>query len=157
MSFEIFFQPCRFTETDAARSDPLTPAEEQAVRSILARACPGGPDDHHCWIVEVGDGGRAEVYARNLRDTCTFAVHRGDLTPGLVQLLYDVLVAGNWVMLPTHAETGAIAASKDSVRGRPPEGFPAVVVCDSADALGAMLSRGMQAWTEFLERVLKAT
>ena len=154
VSFDIFFQPCRFAATAARAEDPdrtpiegpdnepLTPVEEEAVRSLLTRACRGGPDGHGCWLVEVGDGGSAEVFGQDLGKSCMFAV-RG-MTPDLVRLMFDILVAGNWVMLPAHEGSGAIAASMDAVRVVP-EGFPDVVVCESADALGALLTGGVEA------------
>ena len=37
MSFDVFFQTCRYESN--AEGEPLTAAEEQAVRSVLARAC----------------------------------------------------------------------------------------------------------------------
>jgi hypothetical protein len=143
MSFDVFFQPCRFgciTEGEQS-NEPLTAVEEQAVRNLLAHACPSGPDEHHCWVVQVGDGGSAEVFGKDLSAACMFALH--DFTPDLVQLMFDLLVAGNWVMLPAQDGPGAIAASVDALRGVP-DGFPEVAICGSADALGVLLGGGSQ-------------
>jgi hypothetical protein len=150
MSCDVFFQPCRYgysTERDESsvvlRGDqvrisvPLTLAEEQAVRSILARACPSRLDARCRWVVEVADGGSAVVFGKDLRKGCVFTLSR--LTPDLTRLLFDVLVAGNWVMLPAHVGPRVIVASMDAIRGEP-EGFPDVVVCESAEALGALLA-----------------
>jgi hypothetical protein len=141
MSLDVFFQTCRFggIAEGEQSNEPLTAAEEKAVRNILARVCPSGPDEHHCWVVQVGDGGSAEVFGKDLSEGCMFAV-RG-LTPGLVQMMFDLLVAGNWVMLPAQDGPGAIAASMDAVRGVP-DGFPQVVICESPDALGVVLGGG---------------
>jgi hypothetical protein len=162
VSFDVFFQPCRFvvtprpgeshpsrTPVDARYSEPLTPIEEEAVRGILVRASPRGCDEHGCWVVEVADGGSAEVFVKDLGTSCTFAL-RG-VTPALVRLMFDILVAGNWVILPALERSGAIAASMDAIRGVP-EGFPDVVVCETADALGALLSGGVEAWAKFRAR-----
>ena len=151
MSFDVYFQPCRYgvvpertwqppnqEPAKGAQGEPLTLVEQQAVRSILTRVCPRGPDKQGCWQVEVDDGGGAEVYTKDLRKGCLVAL-RG-VTPDLVKLMFEILVAGNWVMLPTH-DPSAIVASKDAVRVVP-KGFPDVVVCATADALGAVLAEG---------------
>jgi hypothetical protein len=152
MSFDIFFQPCRFTETavGASHNEPLTAVEERAVRSILARACPHGPDDHHCWAFGVGDGGHAEVFGGNLGEGCMFAVNR--MTPDLVQLMFDILVGGNWVMLPAQEEARAIVASRAAVPCTP-KGFPDLVICESAQMLGALLAGGIEAWARHRDAV----
>jgi hypothetical protein len=89
----------------------------------------------------VGDGGSAEVFGKDISEGCMFAL-RG-LTPDLVQLMFDLLVAGNWVMLPAQDGPGAIAASMGALRGAP-DGFPKVVICESADALRVLLGGGSQ-------------
>jgi hypothetical protein len=147
LSFDVFFQPCRFAETAVA--GPITAAEERAVRSILARACPGGPDEHHCWAVSVGDGGNAEVFGQDLRNGCMFALRV--MTRDLVQLMFDVLVAGNWVMLPAQEEARAIAVSRGAVH-RIPDGFPELVICESVEGLGALLAVEIEAWAMYRDR-----
>jgi hypothetical protein len=66
------------------------------------------------------------------------------VTPALVRLMFDILVAGNWVILPALEGSGAIAATMDAIRGVP-EGFPDIVICETADALGALLTGGVEA------------
>lgn len=154
MSFDLFFQPCRFAGPDGvvgSRSEPLTDAEEKAVRSVLARVCPAGPDAHQCWSVKVGDGGGAEVFASDLGHGCMIAL-RG-MTPGVVQWMFSVLVAGNWVLIPVQKKVRAITASMDAIRGIP-RGFPDVVVCESSDGLGALLAGGIEEWAKYRDRVI---
>ena len=63
------------------------------------------------------------------------------------------VVAGNWVMVAAQEEPRAIAASRGAVVGAP-DGFPEVVVCDSAEALGVLLAGGIEAWGEYRDRVV---
>jgi hypothetical protein len=134
VSIDVFFQPGRFDEF--GQCAPLAAGEREAVERLLRRVAPSGPDTHDCWVVELGDGGIAEVFARDLREGCMFAL-RG-FTPEIVRLLFDVLVAGNWVMLPAVEGCGAIAASMDVVH-TPPDGFPSLTVFTSAPALSTLL------------------
>lgn len=144
MSFDLFFQPCRFAGSDGVvgpRNEPLTDGEVQAVRSVLARVCPVGPNQHQCWRVGVGDGGSAELFGTDLRTGCMIAL-RGT-TPDLVQWLFSLLVAGNWVLLPAQEKPCVVTASMDAIRGIP-DGFPEVVLCESSDGLGALLAGGIE-------------
>lgn len=163
MSFDLFFQPCRFDGTTVIRNNPftgqpadvprnatLTSAELAAVRRLLDEAGKG-PDEHGCWLVTFPDGGSAEIFGSNLEEGCMAAL-RG-LTDDLVRFLHALLVAGDWVVVPATDEPLAIAASKSAMRGAP-EDFPEVVVCASADELGTLLSRGVDAWREYRDRVL---
>jgi hypothetical protein len=134
MSIDLFFQSAQFD--DSGRSSPLAAAEQDAVEKLLKRMARSGPDTHGCWVLQVSDGGSAEVFARDLREGCMFAL-RG-FTPEIVRLLFDILVASNWVMLPALEGCGAIAASADALHA-PPHDFPAVTVCTSATALSALL------------------
>jgi hypothetical protein len=163
MSFDIFFQPCRFGDRPIERmnpltgkpqsslpNEPLTPAELDAVRHLLERTEAAGPDEHGCYVVRFGDGGGAEVFGGDLRTGCMVAV-RG-ITPDLLQFLIDLLRAGNWVMLPAMEGDIAITASPESLRGVP-DGFPRVVICDSAEELGVLLTDGFGAWQRYRDQV----
>src|ERR1019366_5550534 len=106
MSFDIFFQPCRFSggtvETKNPFSgeiqsnllnEPLSPTELQAVQRVLKQATAHGPDEYGCYVVELEDGGVAEVFADNLETGCMAAIR--SITPDLSKFLYDLLEAGN--------------------------------------------------------------
>lgn len=164
MSFDIFFQPCRFggkpvkrknpftgEEQSAVPNEPLTPAELRAVREVLKKANAAGPDQFGCYVVGCANGGMAEVYGDDLANSCMAAL-RG-MTPGLVQFLFDLLKAGNWVMLPAMEGNVAITYSPERLWGTP-EDFPRVVTCQSADELGAMLSGGFATWQAYRDAVV---
>ena len=153
MSFDIFFQPARFTHDaqGVLANEPLSPVELQAVQQVLARANAHGPDAHGCYVVHLNDGGSAEVYGAELATGCMVAL-RGT-TAELLQFLLHLLEAGNWVMLPAMADTVAITAAPASVKGLPDE-FPRVVICNSAAELGVLLADGVQAWEQYRAQVL---
>ena len=164
MSFDIFFQSCRYADKPVEKknpftgkvetvlpSEPLTAAEVAAVQGILKQANARGPDEHDCYVVDLADGGRAEVFAKNLSKSCMVAL-RG-MTPHLLQFLYDLLKAGNWVMIPAMEDAAAITTSPERLKGVP-EDFPKIVVCNSATELGVLLSKGVQAWQEYRDQIV---
>jgi hypothetical protein len=164
VSFDIYFQPCRFGGANATKrnpftgevssavsNEPLSASETAAVRQVLERAKSGGPDEHGCYIVELSDGGVAEVFASDLAKSCLVAL-RG-LTPDLSRFLYELLKAGNWVMLPAMEDNMAITTSPECVKGIP-EDFPKVVACGSAEELDVLLSSGVEAWQKYRDRAL---
>ena len=165
MSFDIFFQPCRFGGKPVTKqnpftgkgeslvpNEPLTPAEVKAVRAVLKRASAEGPDEFGYFVVETADGGGAEVSGDHLSESCMVSI-RG-LTPGLLTFLMDLLTAGTWVMLPAMEGNIAITTSPDHVKGVP-EDFPEVVTCTSAEDLGILLSGGLKAWKKYRDQVVR--
>jgi hypothetical protein len=77
MSFEIFFMPCRFGSEEVEQvdpatgetemvlpNDPLTVAEEEAVRQVLDQAGADGPNEFGSYVVELTDGGSARGLRR---------------------------------------------------------------------------------------------
>jgi len=153
MSFDVFFQPCRFTSDAQAvlANEALSPAELQAVHQVLERANAHGPDLQGCYVVQLGDGGGAEVYGASLAMGCMVAL-RG-MTAELLQFLLRLLEAGNWVMLPAMADAMAITTSPGSLKGIPAD-FPRVIVCNSAEELGLLLADGVQAWEKYRAQVV---
>ena len=159
MSFDIFFQPCRYGATPVEQRDPstgqiesvlpnepLTDAELNTVRAVLCKATIHRRDESGCHVVAVDDGGEAEVYADNLDRGCMVAL-RG-ITPGLLQFLIDLLKAGNWSMVPAMEDIVAIVPSLECVKSVP-DNFPRRVVCNSAGELGVLLSGGFDAWKKY--------
>jgi hypothetical protein len=165
MSFDIFFQTCRFATEPVEtknpftgkveklnRSSPLDEAELAAVREALVdRGRATGPDDAGNYAIDLADGGSAEVYAENLRDGCMFAI--GNLTSGLTAILYDVLDAGRWVMLPAIETSIAITCSPQHVNAAPAD-FPRIVTCRSSQELAQLLSGGFDSWNEYRNSVV---
>jgi hypothetical protein len=165
MSFDIFFQPCRYGGKPVTRTnpftgkeetvlpkEPLTAAELKAVRRVLKRVQARGPDSDGCYVVESADGGAAEVFGSDLANGCMVAL-RG-LTPGILQFLLDLLHAGKWVMYPAMEDVVAVTTSPEHMWGMPDD-FPEVVTCNSADELGALLSDGFGAWKKYRDRVVR--
>ena len=163
MSFDIFFQPCRFTGKPVEMKNlftgevqltvpnqTLTADELAAVQRVLHDGMTDGPDEFGCYRVQLPDGGSAEVYGNDLVTGCMVSL-RG-LSPDLAGFLMDMLKAGNWVMLPAMEESMAITASPDRVTGVP-DGFPKIVVCNAVDELGALLSAGFGAWQRYRDQV----
>jgi hypothetical protein len=154
MSFDLSYQPCRLGTESVERQNPFTgevqaslPVEHlsaedtRAVHEVLERGGARGPDESGCFVVELGDGGGAEVFASHLETGCTVAL-RG-LTPDLLRLLFDLLRAADWVLLPAMDGNPAIVASPGLASGF--ASFPEVV-CGSPEELGAILSGGFEAW-----------
>lgn len=164
MSFDIFFQTCRFGTTlveeknpstgmvrSVLPSDPLMPSEFTALRAVLKKVTARGPDEFGCYVVQFPDGGSAEVFGCELEQHCMVAV-RGT-TPDLFRFLFDILMAGNWVMLPAMEDAVAITCSPQSVKNLPGD-FPRLVVCNSADDLGILLSKGFGAWKKYRDQIV---
>jgi hypothetical protein len=130
MSLDIFFQPCRFTgrpivkqnpftgETQSVLgNEPLSAAELKAVQQVLMRAKADGPDEYGCYVVQVDDGAGAEVFGSELATGCMVALR--EMTADLLQFLFDLLKAGNWVMLPAMEDAVAITTAPECLKGIP--------------------------------------
>jgi hypothetical protein len=122
----------------------------QAVREILVAARARGPDEFGCFVVELGDGGGAEVFATNLEAGCMVAV-RG-ITPDLLRFLFDLLTAANWVLLPAMEGNPAIVKSTVLASGLA-DSFPEIA-CGSPEVLGTILSGGFDAWKRYRNQVV---
>jgi hypothetical protein len=163
MSFDLFYQPCRSGTEPVERKNPFTgeiqtslPVEPlsagdvRAVRRVLAGVGACGPDEFGCFVVELGDGGGAEVFASDLATGCSVAL--GGLTPSLWQFLYELLTAAHWVLLPAMEGSLAIVSSPGLASGFA-DSFPEVV-CGSPEELGAILSGGYGVWKSFRDRIV---
>jgi hypothetical protein len=164
MSFDIFFQSCRFGATVVEKEspftgdtgpvfpiEPLTAAELGAVQAVLTKATTHGPDEFGCHVVGFEDGGGAEVFADSLETGCMVAVRR--ITPGLLQFLIDLLKAGNWGMIAAMEDSVFVVTSMESAKGVPDD-FPEIVVCNSADELGVLLSRDFATWKKYRDQIV---
>lgn len=113
-------------------SEPLNAAEVDAVKKVLKQANAHTPDEFGCYVVELGDGGNAEIDGNDLETGCM--VRLWGMTPALSRFLYDLLKAGNWFMLPAMEDNVAITTAPASIKGIPDD-FPRVVVCNSSEEL----------------------
>jgi hypothetical protein len=166
MSFDLHFQPCRFDGTkeqrynpftkqlqDVPRNEPLSATEVSAVLEVLKRACPAGPDEEGCHAAHFADGSSAEIFAQDVRSGCMVAIRGAGVTLALATFLFDLMVAGSWVLLGE--EDIVLAPSLDCVKGTPSE-FGQVVVATSPDDVGAALSGGSEAWQKYRARAVLA-
>src|SRR4051812_35308962 len=100
MSFDIIFQPCGSAGAAVEETNPFTgevqsvryneslnAAELKAVQKVLKQAKASGPDERGCYVVELADGGGAEVFGNDLGTGCVVAL-RG-ITPDVSQFLFD--------------------------------------------------------------------
>ncbi|MDB4995209.1 MAG: hypothetical protein JWM74_2641 [Myxococcaceae bacterium] len=165
MSFDLHFQPCRFDGTtekrfnpftkqmqDVPRNEPLSPEEASAVLDVLKRAGAEGPDEEGCHLVRFDDGSSAEIFAKSVETGCMVAIRGAGVTPALAKLLFDVMVAGRWVLLGE--EEVVLAPSHECLKGTP-KAFGQVVVAHSPDDIGAVLSGGYEAWRKYRSRALR--
>jgi hypothetical protein len=164
MSFDIFYQTCRYGDEfvdvrdpetgkveSIRRNDNLNAAELAAVMDVLHRANASGPSENGCYHVEFEDRGYAEIFSDHLEGGCMVAL-RG-MSPLLLQFLFDLLRAGRYVMIPAMEDTAAITTSPESVTGIPDD-FPRIVVCNSVGELKEMLSRGFKDWQSYRNQIL---
>jgi hypothetical protein len=120
------------------------------VRSLKA-ASAHRPHEEGCYTIDFDDGGTAEIFGEDLSTGCMVAV-RG-ITQDLVQFLTALLNAANWVMLPVLEEDLAIISSPE----KKPEGLSGeaqLVVCNSPNELGKLLSGGFRAWKRYRDQVV---
>ncbi len=155
MDFDVRFRPCRYDGTtekrynpfakesqDVPRNEPLSATEEEAVRAALQRAG-AKPDAEGYCAAHFGDGGSAEVYVgQPINEGCTFALRGAGITPTVAQLLFDVMVAGNWVIV---GEGVVIAPTTDCAKTAPPA-LGHVVVAGSGAEVAAALSGRFEAF-----------
>jgi hypothetical protein len=75
------------------------------------------------------------------------------LTPRLVSVLFDVLKAGNWAMIPALDDAYTITCSPEHLTNLPAE-IPEVIVCRSSKELGVLLMDGYEAWQRYKNSVV---
>jgi hypothetical protein len=162
MGFDIFFSPGRQGTERIERTNPFTGLpmtvlptiplsddELAAVRKVFERAKARGPDEYGCYVVELADGGGAEVFAKDVADGCMVTV-RG-LSPDCLRFLFDLLKAAEWVMFPAMEGNPAIVSSP-GLASEFADSFPEVV-CGSPGELGEILSGGYEAWERYRDQI----
>lgn len=149
-----WFEPCRYDGTterranpftnrivDSLRNDPLTDEEVAAVHDVIVRAGGVGPDGTGAYrLLFDGVSGRVSALddtrdSGSLRHGCMFAIDVTEIQPSIMRFLFDLLVAGNWVI--REAGDLLIAPTMASVRGVPRNHH--VRVADSPTALAVIL------------------
>ena len=166
MSFDVFFRPCRYDGTterrrnpftnkiqEFPRNGPLSEVEVSAVRDALERAGARGPDDDGTYVAMFADGANAEIFADNLANGCMFAIRGAGVTPSLARLLFEVMVAGNWVLTGTGEENLVLAPTLECVKGAPND-FPRVVVARSAREVQLALASGFEGFRHYRDQIL---
>lgn len=157
---ELLFQPCRFDGPRVRLRNPFTgkdeeliqneisAAEADAVRALIVSACgapgvdmEGGAAER--FVFRDDDGASAEIYVDRLVLGCMFEVSGRGMTRSLANLLFDVLVAGNWT-LGDGSDAWVVAANPDAVRSAPAD-FGEVKIVSSPEALGALFAPGFGA------------
>ena len=158
MSFDLFYQPRHIGTEPVERKnsftgemqtslpvEPLGAEDVRSVHGVLAGVGAHGPDGFGCFVVELDDGGVAEVFASNLENGCMVSL-RG-LTPGLLRFLYDLLRAVDWVLLPAMEGNPVVVMSPGLASGFA-DSFPEIV-CGSPEELGKILSGGYDSWKTY--------
>lgn len=125
---ELTFNPMREGERFEMRPNPftkklervmlpehLTADEVQAVTDVLVKAGATGPDGDGSYTLPLEGGETATFDASKLPTEATVVVPQSSL-PHAAQLIFDLMVAGNWVVaIVSQDETPAIAPSEDCV------------------------------------------
>lgn len=163
MSFDLHFQPCRydgttkqamnpFTNELAAfpNNAPLTREEVEAVVRVL-EAAGAKRDNDGTFALQASDGTSFEMYG-DIAGGCMISIRGAGITSTLAKLLFDVLVAGNWVLL---SDPSAIAASASALQGMPDDDtFDDVVIVTSPDQVKTLLLDGWTAFEKYAAKVM---
>lgn len=160
MGYTIDFEPHRFDGTTyegidsfsrepatCLTNNPLTPEEVEAVHAVLRRASGGGPDERGTYHVTLEDGLSVRFFAGALPRGCVLAIDGFTAPLSLAKLVFDLLVAGGWVLRGVATSGESIAHTLDSVRGTRGTFGPTVVV-ESAEDLQFILAHGLVAWQQ---------
>ncbi len=164
MSFDIFFHTLRYDGTmvevrdpftqkvkEARQSKPLTKSEVKAVQAVLKKAGAPKPDEFGGCLIQFDDGGYAEFMGSDLANGCSVSV--GGMTPGILQFLWDLLKAGNWAMTAAMEDAMTITAPTTIATHLPPN-TPEVVVCESPEEVGTLLSKGLVEFKKYRDQVV---
>jgi hypothetical protein len=112
---------------------PIREEEVAAVRAVLTGASASEPNDEGVCTVRLSDGNEATVLVANLATGCQ-VTKEGELTAALVRLLFDILVAGNWVVDCGEQKLAANLSNSKALR---PED---VVLTSTVEELAAQLA-----------------
>jgi hypothetical protein len=139
----------------------LSAREAAAVIDLIERAhaqYPGGePADAGRYCVQFPDGASAEIDAERVERDCSFTLRGAGVTPMLAQLLFDVMVAGNWQLVGEDS-TATLVPTKECAEAASAlfEGDDdfKVVLATSALDVARVLSPEFAEWSAYRDAVL---
>ncbi|HEY2369484.1 MAG TPA: hypothetical protein VGH87_23965 [Polyangiaceae bacterium] len=161
MSFDVFFEPCRYDGTtewrrhpvtnldrEVPKNAPLTDREVAAVTEALDRAGATAADAHGYRVVRFSDGGAADIFTNDCHG-CMFSIRDAGVTPALAQLLFDVMIAGDWVLtFQDDTDEVAIAPNARCV-AIVPSFYTRVAIAESTAEMKVLLEGGFDAWKRY--------
>lgn len=166
MSYDVFFQRVRLDGSvealrnpftgemrEVANTEALSTSERDAVLALLLGAGASEPDAQGIRELRLPDGAYATIHTQSLDRSCAFFIRGAGLTEPLVRLLYDVLVAGRWVL----TSDIAAATSADCIEGAARdvvEAFGEIAIVQSPDELRSLLTEGFESWRGYRDRVV---
>jgi hypothetical protein len=157
MSFDLHL--AHFTAGDSAAIDPAP------VAAVLARERHTGPDDFGFYCVEFADGTSVELNASGLdgKDSfCGCAFHIHGIGPALVDFVFDIARAGDFVIFNSQGEDSPESPVLILVSPGQETNVPADVVaqyqsrpvCTSGTMLGSLLFHGYDEWQAYRDRIV---
>lgn len=168
MSFDIHYHTCNLGTRTEQRKNPFTRAvqtvaidnglsatERANVLKLLQESGAVGPDEFGSYVLDLSDGGSAEVFAKELEgegsfDGCMVAIR--SLTPKLISLLWELCHAGNMVAMPV-MENAVSVVSDEQQRRQIQARWPDAVVVPSPEDFGRLLRGGFDAWRSYRDQV----
>jgi hypothetical protein len=157
MSFDVSLLPWRFEGTTRRLSPftaeltefpkpaPHTQEQHARIEAVLRAAGGEGLSSRR---IALGDGGAAEFSCGDLADGCALEVRGQGITPQLAQLIFDLMMAGDWVLV-----TDAIALAPSVACLNAPESHGAASVPADASELRGHLASGFEVWRSYANSV----
>ena len=157
MSFDLYLHHFAVGE-----SEPINPAP---VQKVLALERYQGPNQFGFYVIEFPDGVGVKFNASGLDGTEPFsgcAFHIRGISPQLIQFVYDVAVAGDFVIFNCQgadtAESPVLILVAPEQEQQLDEALTAQYsirpVCSSAEMLGNLLFVGYQGWQAYRDHIV---
>jgi hypothetical protein len=156
MSFDLHLQ--HFSAGDSAPIDPAP------VAIVLASEGYTGPDQFGFYCVGFADGVNVEFNAGGLDGKKPFtgcAFHIRGIGPSLIQFVFDVARAGDFVIFNCQGEDSEASPVLILVNQSQAAQLPAELqyvnrpICTSAEILGTLLFPGYDRWEAYRDQVIK--
>ncbi len=134
----------------------ISETERRAISELLATVAPKGANEYGCFVLELSDGGKAEVFASELPDDkpffgCMIAIRR-HFTPLLLDTIWRLCNMGRMSMFATMDDSKPIVTDKEHL-SLLPDDWDDAVVCDSPEQLGLLLDKGFSDWDKLRNTV----